>query len=124
MLDNETSAELKGAFKKYEVTFQLVAPHTHRANKAERAIQTFKNHFKAGLASVDPKFPVSAWDKLIPQAIMTLNMLRTSRVNKKISAYTYQFGEFNFNATPMAPPGMKVVAHDKPKKRRTWDFNG
>jgi hypothetical protein len=32
-------------------------PHCHRHNAAERAIQTFKEHFVAGLSSVDPHFP-------------------------------------------------------------------
>ena len=40
----------------------------HRANAAERAIQTFKNNLKAGLASVDPAFPVAEWDRLLQQA--------------------------------------------------------
>jgi hypothetical protein len=57
ILDNECSAELKKAFKKYNVDFQLVPPHIHRANAAERAIQTWKNHFCAGLATCNPKFP-------------------------------------------------------------------
>ena len=40
------------------VKYQLDKPHLHRANAAKRAIQTFKAHFKAGLASLDPAFPV------------------------------------------------------------------
>ena len=55
---------------------------------------------------------------------MTLNMLRKSRVNHKISAYTYMFGEFNFNSTPVALPGTKVLAHVVPEERLTWDPNG
>lgn len=50
ILDNEFSNELKVAFQKSEVNYQLVPPKTHRSNAAERAIQTYKNHFKAGLA--------------------------------------------------------------------------
>ena len=58
-----------------KTTFQLVPPHTHRANAAERAIQTFKNHFKAGIASLDPDFPITEWDRLLEQAFLTLNLL-------------------------------------------------
>ena len=75
VLDNEVSAELKQAFDHNTTTYQLVPPHSHRRNLAERAIQTFKNHFKAGLASVNPNFPLSEWDRLIPQANITLNLL-------------------------------------------------
>ena len=59
ILDNETSRDLKAAMSTKNVHIQLVPLHNHRANATERAIQTFKNHFKAGLASLDPNFPVS-----------------------------------------------------------------
>eukprot|EP00978_Attheya_sp_CCMP212_P040859 scaffold227432_cov49-Attheya_sp.AAC.1 len=36
---------------------QLVEPHNHRVDAAERAIQTFKNHTIAGLSIVDEEFP-------------------------------------------------------------------
>lgn len=51
-------------------------------------------------------------------------MLRGSRLNPKLSAHDFLFGVYNYNATPMAPPGIKVVAHSKSTKRKTWDFNG
>lgn len=65
---------------------------------------------------MDQKFPVLQWDLLLEQAIITINMLRATRINPKLSAHDYLLGVFNYNATPMAPPGMKVVAHHKPKK--------
>ncbi len=55
ILDNEASAELKETIKK-NCTIQLVPPDNHRRNLAERAIQTFKNHFKAIIAGVDNSF--------------------------------------------------------------------
>ena len=61
VLDNETSQDLCSAMRKRHVSFQFVPPHNHRANAAKRAIQTFKNHFKAGLASFDPNFPIAEW---------------------------------------------------------------
>ena len=48
ILDNETSSELRNSMAKKKTKYQLVPPHNHRANASERAIQTFKNHFKAG----------------------------------------------------------------------------
>ena len=99
-------------------------PHTHRSNISERAIQTFKAHFKAGLASVHPAFPVSQWDLLLEQAVITLNLLRVSRMNKHLSAHAYLYGNFNYSATPLLPPGTKVIAHSPPSNRATWDFNG
>ena len=34
------------------------------------------------------------------------------------------YGDFNFRATPMAPPGTKIIAHVAPSARGTWDLNG
>ena len=44
ILDNETSNALKDTMAKNETTYQFVPHHTHCANFAEQAIQTFKNH--------------------------------------------------------------------------------
>ncbi len=61
MLDNEASAAFKAAIKA-NCDLQLVLPDTHRRNLAERAIQTFKNHFISILAGVDKLFPMQLWD--------------------------------------------------------------
>ena len=124
ILDNEISYDLKTAFDINNTKFQLVPPHSHRRNAAERAIQTWKNHFKAGLASAHPNFPLSEWDRLIPQSNITLNLLRTARANPALSAYAYIYGQFDFSATPLAPPGTKVVVHIDSKVRDTWELNG
>lgn len=96
----------------------------HRANAAERAICTFKAHFLAGLSSCDPNFPISEWDQLLDQAEMTLNLLRTSRCNPKLSAYAYIHGAHDFNKEPLAPPGTKVIVHQKPQVRKSWGYHG
>ena len=56
-LDNEISKELIASIKSKNLKFQLEAPHDHRLNPAERAIQTFKNHFIAILQGCDERFP-------------------------------------------------------------------
>jgi hypothetical protein len=33
-------------------------------------------------------------------------------------------GNFDFNRTPMAPPGTKIILHDKPAQRKTWSPHG
>jgi hypothetical protein len=106
-LDNESSLALKNYLKKQGITYQLAPPHIHRRNNAERAIQTFKNHFIAGLCSVDPNFSLKLWDKILPQATITLNLLRKSRINPRMSAYAQLNGHFDFNKTPLAPPGLE-----------------
>ncbi len=68
-LDNEASTELKDLMRKKQVNFQLTPPHCHRRNAAKRAICRWKNHFIAGLASNNKRFPIHLWDRLIPQAV-------------------------------------------------------
>ena len=65
--------------------YELVPPDNHRRNKAERAILTFKNHFKAILAGVDPSFPMHLWDRLLVQAETTLNLMRMANAAPKVS---------------------------------------
>jgi hypothetical protein len=72
----------------------LFPPGIHRRNAAERAIRTFKNHFIAGLCSVDQHYPLHLWDKLLPQAELTLNLLRGSRLNPTVSTHAQMHGAF------------------------------
>jgi len=123
-LDNECSAALKSFLRASDIDFQLVPPGLHRRNAAERAIRTFKNHFIAGLCSVDKNFPLHLWDKLLPQAELTLNLVRGSRLNPKLSAHAQLNGTFDFNRTPLAPPGIRVLVHIKPADRTTWSPHG
>lgn len=119
-LDNEASAALQQYLTAMEVDYQLVPPHVHRRNAAERAIRTFKNHFIAGLCSTDANFPLKLWDRLLPQALITLNLLRGSRINPQLSAWAQVHGPFDYNKTPLAPPGIRVLIHEKPSVRETW----
>ena len=91
ILDNEASGDLQYTLLKYKVNFQLVPPHNHRANLAERAMLTLKNYFKAGLTSFHPDFPIEEWDRLLPQAFLALNLLRQSTANPNLSAHAYLF---------------------------------
>jgi hypothetical protein len=101
-----------------------VPPHCHCRNAADRAIRNFKEHFVAGISSVDPTFPLHLWDRLLPQAEITLNLLRTSRLHPQLSAATHFHDLVDYNNTAFAPPGCKIIAHEKPGKRRTWAPHG
>jgi hypothetical protein len=91
-LENEASTALKSFFTVNNIAYQLVPPHCHRCNAAERAIRTFKEYFVAGLSSVDPSFPMHLWDRLLPQAEITLNILWTSRLHPQLSAAAHYHG--------------------------------
>jgi hypothetical protein len=116
-LDNEASTALKTFFTVNDITYQLVPPHCHRRNAAELAIRTFKEHFVAGLSSVDPSFPLHLWYRLLPKEEITLNLLRTSRLHPQLSAAAHFHGLVDYNKTAFAPPGCKVIAHEKAGKR-------
>jgi hypothetical protein len=73
-LDNEASKLLKTYLHQQDITFQLVPSYSHRRNSSERAISSFKDHLIAGLCSTDKSFPMHLWDRLLPQAVITLNM--------------------------------------------------
>jgi hypothetical protein len=123
-LDNEASKLLKTFPHQENNTFQLVSPYSHIRNSAERAIRSFKDHLIAGLCSTEKSFPMHLWDRLLPQAVITFNMLRTSRINPKLSAATHIYGQYDFNRAPMAPPGTRIIAHETPNRRRTWAPHG
>jgi len=121
ILDNEASRNFQQAITANGCSIQLVPPHVHRRNAAERAIRTFKDHFLSMLAGVAPTFPADRWDLLLPQAELTLNLLRPSPDSTK-SAWENLFGPYNFDATPMGPAGSRILIHNKATLRRSWDF--
>jgi len=123
-LDNEAPKNLKKFFQIETLSYQLVPPHNHRRNYAERAIGIFKDHFISGLASLNPSFPLNLWCRLLPHAEDTLNLLRTSNLNPNISSYAELYGQFDYNATPIFPPGLKILIHEKPSQRSTWSPRG
>ncbi len=120
ILDNEAPEELKQAIRDNKCRVELTPADQHRRNAAERAIQTFKGHFISVLAGVDNSFPINQWDELLPQTILTLNLLRQSNVAPNISAWAYHHGSFDYNRMPLAPMGCAVQFHIKPSKRKTF----
>ncbi len=63
VMDNQATKYIKQYLDENECRLQLVEPHNHRVNAAERAIQTLKNVFIAALATTDHDFPIQLWDR-------------------------------------------------------------
>eukprot|EP00984_Skeletonema_dohrnii_P002769 scaffold955_cov79-Skeletonema_dohrnii-CCMP3373.AAC.11 len=123
--DNQAATAIKEYLKKEDCEWQFVEPHNHRVNAAERAIQTFKNHFISGLCSTDKDWPLQLWDQLTEQAIITINLVRTSRIDPTKSAYHQFHGhKYDWNRFPMAPPGTKAVVYESPDQRTSWGTRG
>ena len=58
VLDNEISQTYKDDIRDSGMSYQLVMPDDHRSNIAERAIQTWKNHFVGVLSGAAATFPL------------------------------------------------------------------
>jgi hypothetical protein len=119
VMDNQCSKAVLSFIKSTGADIQLVNPDDHRVNAAERAMQTWKNHWIAGLGTLDPNCPLQLWCQFIEQGQDTLNMLRVSRINPKLSSYAALEGQFNFNKTPLEPVGTKALVFLDPNKRNT-----
>jgi hypothetical protein len=65
-LDNEASTAFKNFFTTNDMEYQLVPPHCHIHNAAERATHTFEENFVAGLVSVDPYFSIIFVGQTVP----------------------------------------------------------
>ena len=111
ILDDEALDKYKQTIISNGMTYQLVPPDMHRRNMAKKAIQTFKDPFVVILSGVDSSFPLHLWDRLLPQAEMTLNLLTS-----KVSAWAYLFRPHDYYAIPLEPLGCAVQLHEKPGK--------
>ncbi|KAL7502812.1 hypothetical protein ACHAXN_001689 [Cyclotella atomus] len=120
MMDNQCSKRIQKYIKSTGADIQLVNPDNHRVNACERAIQTWKNHWIAGLSTIDPACPLQLWCKFIQQGQDTLNLLRKLRINPRLSAYAILNGQFDFKRTPLAPVGTKALVFLDPKRWKTF----
>ncbi len=102
---------------------ELVHPDCHYCNIAERAIQTFKNHFVSILSGVVDRFPPSLWCHLVWPAKLPINLLQQSNITPKVSVYAHVHGQHDYIKCPFAPLGCAVKAHVKPNNRQTWDVH-
>ena len=118
--DNEFSKVVQNYIYSQIFDWQLVEPDNHRVNAAKRAIQTFKNHFISGLATVNVMFTLQLWCYLISQAKLILNIIRTSYHDPSKSACEVLKGKFDYNTTPLAPPVTKYLIYEAPTRQATW----
>ena len=75
-----------------ELPYQLVPPYNHRRNMSERGIKRYKNHFICRISGADPEFPLILLDTFAKQVNITINLLRNSKINPKLSAHALFWG--------------------------------
>jgi hypothetical protein len=120
MLDNQALRAFLDVIEENGLEWELVPPHNHRRNVAERAIQTAKGHIIANVLGCDPTFPLKEWHRIIPQMELTLNMLGPSNVRHTVSAHTYVYGQHDYNRMPLAPLGCATQCFAANTQRLTF----
>ncbi len=75
VIEKIVSKAVQQFLEEENINVQIVKPHNRHVNATERAIQTFKDHFIAGLCTTDKQFPIRLWDQVLEQGQDTLNML-------------------------------------------------
>ena len=83
-------------------------------------MQMFKGYFISVLAGMSNNFLIHQWDELIPQARLTLILLRQSNIAPNKSAYVHHHEPFGYNCMPLAPMGCAVQFHIKPNWKKSW----
>ena len=66
LLDNEIYQTYKDEIRDSGMSYQLVPPYDHHRNIAERAIQTWKNHFVGVLIGAAATFLLHLWCQATP----------------------------------------------------------
>ncbi len=61
--------------------------------------------------------------RLLPQTILTLNLLRQSNAVRTISTWQYVHGNFDYNKMPLAPMGCAAQIHQSSERRASWAAN-
>jgi hypothetical protein len=120
VLDNKAPAEFLEVICENGCRVEKTPADIHQGNIAGRVIQTYKSHFIATMAGVSDDFPIHQWHELVPQIVLTLNLLRQLLVAPNILAYAYHHGNFNYVRMPLAPMGCAVQFHIKPNRCKPW----
>lgn len=105
-----------------ELEIEAVKCSKHTCTKKdEKSHLTIQTSPILDMRAVNSDSPLYLWDKLIPRAIIILNLLHPLCINPKYLAYVQVHGAFNYNSTPIAPPGIR--AHDHPDDRKSWNVH-
>ena len=122
--DNNCSKMVETYIKSNKMDIHLVPPHNHHVNGAERAIATFKEHFIAGLATVDKNCHQQLWDEFLHQVQLTLNLLHFSCCEPSKSANKENHSLYDFNKTPIMSIDTKGLVYDNLAVRTSWAPHG
>jgi hypothetical protein len=124
-MDNQWSEDLRDVAVELDMHIEFISTEAKRANRAERAIRTAKNHIVATRAGFHPDFSHAFLDKCLPQMKLALNVIHPFEYDNNVSAYEgLHRAKFDFKRHPIAPLGCKVLAWDAPENRGSWADHG
>ena len=124
ILDNDVSNAMETIIRyEYKMKLELVPPGCNCCNAAEVAIRNFKAHFLSVLAGTADRSPPTLWNRHLPQAEVTVNLLRKSNAAPNVSAYAHLSGSFDYNKMPLVPMGCEAQVHNNTDKRGTWAYH-
>ena len=75
------------------------------------------------MAGTDENYPITQWDRCVPQSQRSLNMLRPCRINPKLSADAFLEGQHDYNAVPFPPLGWRMLMFEGPDQRPSWGLH-
>ena len=71
-----------------------------------------------------PKISIQRMETAPTQCNITLNLLKSARRYPSLFVYASLLGNFDYNKTPMAPPGTRIIVHEKSNNRLSWAGHG
>ena len=123
-LDDKITSKLKTFLRLVSIVFQLVPPNSHQGNVSKRAIKTWKAHIVPTLCTINPLSPLHLWCRLLVHIDLTLNHLCASNLHPQLSAYHALLRKFDFDRTPIIPPGTRAMIYETPHQHTLFGIKG
>jgi hypothetical protein len=118
-LDNEASAALQQFMSSVNIDYQLAPMYSHRRKFADVPFERSKIT-SSPVCAAPTRTSRSNYGTLLPQALLTLNLLRDSSINPKHSAQAQLHDAFYYNRMPLATPGTRYPGIRPREAFNTW----
>ena len=83
--------------------------------------QSLQKQILSIIAVVSTDFPMYQWERLLPQAELTLNLIWKYNTTPTVLAYSSMFGPLDYNIMALSPMGCAVLIYENSNARASWD---
>ena len=83
--------------------------------------QSLQKQILSIIAVVSTDFPMHQWERLLPQAELTLNLIWKYNTTPTVLAYSSMFGPLDYNIMALSPMGCAVLIYENSNARASWD---